>query len=277
MSSEESRAASNNVASVYKSPQSILEELGIREPADILIEGIGEYCGATILYEPLQGSEARILGYGDRAIITVNSAAPPGRRRFSAGHELGHWMCDRRKIVFSCTENMLAREWAEDNPEVRANQFSAELLLPEAMFSVRAKNHEITFATVRALADVFTMSLTATAIRLVEFGSFPAVLVCCDRERRRWFRRGPDVPDVLWPHGKVTPRTAAYDVLHSGAVPSGPVDVCSEGWFSHRDAARYAIREDTVRITDEYVLSLLWWKDESQLLDLEDDERDDED
>lgn len=266
------------MGSVYRSPQSILEQLGIREPADIHIEAIAEYCGATILYEPLQGSEARILGYGDKAIITVNSAVPLGRRRFSAGHELGHWICDRRRIAFLCTENMLAREWADDNPEVRANQFSAELLLPEMMFAAKAKNLAMTFATVRDLADTFTMSLTATAIRLVEFGSFPAVLVCSDRERRRWFKRGPDVPDVLWPHDRVTPRTAAHDLLHGKALPSGPVDVCADGWFGYRNSDRYAIREDTVRITDEYVLSLLWWKDERQLLDLgEDGDEEDED
>jgi len=75
--------------SFYKAPDAILEELGVREPADLKIEAIAEYCGATIIYAPLEGTEARILGYGDRAIITVNSAAPRGRQRFSGGHELG--------------------------------------------------------------------------------------------------------------------------------------------------------------------------------------------
>lgn len=265
------------MASVYRTPESILQELGIREPADIHIEAIAEYCGATILYELLQGSEARILGYGDRAIITVNSAAPPGRRRFSAGHELGHWMCDRRKIAFSCTENMLAREWGDDNPEVRANQFSAELLLPRTMFETKAKNLEMTFATVRQLAETFQTSLTATAIRLVEFGSFPAMVICSDAERRRWFRRGPDVPDVLWPHDRVSRLTVASDVLSGSTTSPGPTDVSADAWFAHRDARQYAIREDSVRITADLVLTLLWWKDESQLLDLEDDGNDDED
>ncbi|PYN89993.1 MAG: ImmA/IrrE family metallo-endopeptidase [Candidatus Rokuibacteriota bacterium] len=265
------------MASVYRAPESILGELGIREPRDIHIEAIAEYCGATILYQPLEGSEARILGYRDRAIITVNSAAPLGRRRFSAGHELGHWMCDRGKIAFSCTENMLAREWADDNPEVRANQFSAELLLPQPMFVATAKNLEMTFATVRQLSETFQTSLTATAIRLVEFGSFPAMVICSDAERRRWFRRGPDVPGVLWPHERVSRLTMAHDVLSGMATPPGPTDVSADAWFGHRDARRYAIREDSIRITRDLVLTLLWWKDETQLLDLEDDDNESED
>lgn len=261
---------------VYRSPASLLEELGIREPEDLAIEAIAEYCGATILYQSLQGAEARIVGYKDRAIITVNSAASRGRQRFSAGHELGHWMCDRGKIAFGCTERTFTHEWSDDNPERRANQYAAELLLPDVMFARRAKNREITFATVRELADLFEASLTATAIRLVEFGSFPAMIVCNDHERRRWFRRGQDVPDVLWPHDRVHHRTIAYDLLHEGASPRGPVDLGADGWFNHREAAQYAIREDSLRITDDLILTLLWWKDEQQLLDLDQDD-DDED
>ena len=53
--------------SSYKSLAALLEELGISEPQEINIEAIAECCGATIIYEPLKGCEARILGHGDRA------------------------------------------------------------------------------------------------------------------------------------------------------------------------------------------------------------------
>ena len=38
--------------------------------------------------------------------------------------------------------------------------------------------------------------LTATAIRLVEFGSFPAVLVCNSKQGRVWSIRGVDIPNI---------------------------------------------------------------------------------
>jgi Zn-dependent peptidase ImmA (M78 family) len=266
------------MASFYKAPEAILEELGVREPADLKIEAIAEYCGATIVYAPLEGTEARILGYGDRAIITVNSATPRSRQRFSGGHELGHWMCDRRKIAFACSESAFTREWSDDNPERRANQYSAELLLPQRMFSRDAKNREMTVATVRHLAEVYQTSLTATAIRLVEFGSFPAMVVCSESERRRWFKRGPDVPEVLWPHQRVSPMTVAHDIFKGKAAASpGPMDVSADAWFGHHDARQYSVREDSIRIAGELVLTLLWWKDESQLLDLEGDDIENDD
>jgi len=254
--------------SPYKSPATLLEELGITEPHDIKVEAIAEYCGATIVYEPLTGCDARILGHGDRAVIAVNSISLRERQRFSGAHELGHWMRDRGKIAFACAEMVFAAEWGEENPEVRANRYAADLLLPPPMFSPRAKNKDITLATARNLAKDFQTSLTATAIRLVELGSFPAMIVCYELGKRRWFTRGPDVPSVLWPLNEPGRGTVAYDLIEGTATSDGPVDVYADSWFDLPGAGRYEVREDSVRISDRFVLSLLWWKDERQILDL---------
>src|SRR5437016_2162709 len=114
----------------FKSAQKLIEELGIMEPADIDIEAIAQYCQATVVYERLHGCEGRIVGNQDRAIITVNSDSPRGRQRFSAGHELGHWMRDRNRIGFSCTQDAFTSEWRSDSPERGANEFAVDVLLP---------------------------------------------------------------------------------------------------------------------------------------------------
>ena len=181
----------------YIPPDELLELLGISEPNEIDIDAIAQYCGATVIYERIEGSEARIIGYKEQAIIVVNRNASPERRRFSAGHELGHWMRDRGKIAFACTEKMLNGEWNEKNPERRANEYAADLLLPEKMFSPLARNREITFDTVEDLASQFTTSLTATAIRVVQYGSFLAAVVCLNRNGRLWSVRNCDVPNFL--------------------------------------------------------------------------------
>lgn len=257
----------------YRSPPSLLRELGITEPEDIRLEAIAQYCDATIMYEPLKGCAARIVGFGDHAFITVDSRSRLERRRFSAAHELGHWMADRGKVSssFICQEKVFATEWSDDNPERRANRYAADLLLPKFMFEPRAKNQGVTFATVRSLATVFTTSLTATAIRLVEFGSFPAAIVCNELGGRRWFVVGSDVPRVLRIRDVPGAYTCAYDLLRGSPAAEGPTDVQADGWISHPNARRYTIREDSVPIGHGLVLSLLWWKDERQLLDLDED------
>ena len=117
---------------------------------------IAEHCGATIVYQRLKGSAARILEFGDRAFITVDSELRRQRQRFSAGHELGHWMRDRGKVAsVVCADKIFATEWVNDNPESRANRYTADLLLPSFMFEPRAKNLEITFAAVELLAREF--------------------------------------------------------------------------------------------------------------------------
>src|SRR5260221_11080213 len=123
------------MTAVYKSPSKLLKELGITEPQEIDIAAISQYCEATIVYEQLDGCEARILGSGDRAIIPVNSRSPLGRRRFSAGHELGHWLRDRGKVGFACTEQTMNAEWTSINPERGANDYAANLLMPADMFA----------------------------------------------------------------------------------------------------------------------------------------------
>lgn len=256
---------------VYKSPEKLLDELGINEPEEIDIEAIAEYCGATIVYKSLDGCEARIIGYGEQAIITVNDASSLERQRFSAAHELGHWMCDRGDIALSCTEKMFNEDWFQDSSrESRANRYAADILLPKGMFSQQAYKRDITFTTVQSLSGVFKTSLTATAIRLVEFGSYPAMIICSDIKGRKWFTRGPDVPNKLWPCKSLDKESMAYELLNGGSTAQNPTNIPADVWIDHLDAYQYMIREHSIKISSELVLTLLWWKDERQLLDIED-------
>lgn len=258
-----------------KPPAAIIEELGITEPSEIDIEAIAEYCGATIVYEPLHGSEARILGRDDRAIITVNASSPRPRQRFSAGHELGHWMRDRGKVAFACAERTFIREWRDDNPERRANRYAADLLMPRKVFQPRAFDSVPTIACAQDLADVFQTSMTATAIRLVELGRKPAIAIVCDTSGRRWFIRSDVVSDKLWPCEHPGSDTAAARLLAGSiATAPGPIDLPADEWIDDGAASHYSIREDSILVSSGLVLTLLWWHDDAQLaaLDGPDDE-----
>lgn len=244
----------------FRSPLQLLEELGIEDPQDLDIEAIAHHCGALIVYKRLTGSAARITGKGDHAIITVDSESPRARQRFSAGHELGHWMYDRGKLSFSCEENKLVREWSRANPETAANRYSSDLLLPVALFKPHAYALKtIDFNTVRALATTFQTSLTATAIRLVEHGPLPAMLIFSSEGRREWFFRGPDIPKSLFPRDVPTEASYASDLLNREEKElSG--EVSAEAWFDHWGTSGYWLHEHSIRIWGRLMLSLLWWK-----------------
>ena len=259
---------------IYRAPQILLDELGIADPEDIDVEAIGEYVGATVVYERLQGCEARIVGTDRRAIITVNQDASPPRQRFSIGHELGHWMHDRGTVAFACDAETVSSPWDELlSLEARANRYAANLLLPTKMFKPRSAGRPMLFDTVRALATTFHTSMTATAIRLVEHGAFPAMIVCFDNTGRKWFLRGPDVPASVWPVDTLGKRTVAYDLLN-GVHTVSPEDVYADQWLARTERNSYTLREDSIKGPAGQILSLLWWVNEDPLREIaEEDER----
>lgn len=245
-------------------PDALLDCLGMFQPRDIDIEVIAQYCGATVTYEPLSGCAARVLGYDNRAIIAVDQNAGEPRRRFSAAHELAHWLHDRGKVAAACTEATIRNSWGMDR-ESRANHFASDMLLPMSMFGPRIKGRDVTFATVDDLRKEFRTSMTATAIRLVKCGRLPSMIVCSSREGRKWFIASSDVS--LWPTKVTGKGTAAYDLLHDVAAPDRPMDVDADEWIEADNADEYVIREHSRTIGDGLVLSLLWWKDQRQILD----------
>ena len=71
-----------------------------------------------------------------------------------------------------------------------------------------------------------------------------------------------------------------YDTrLLSGALSqgTGPETVDADDWINLADAHRYCLSEDSIVSRHGSVLTLLWWKDESQIIALDGDDRDDED
>ena len=215
---------------VFKTPEQVLRELGMTRPEHLDFEVIAWHCDATVVYEPLAGCEASIIGRDHRAIITVNNRSPRARQRFSIGHELGHWMRDRGTIGAACDKSKMSPQRRADGPEHLANVYAADLLLPAAMFVPRAKERPITFETVRSLASDFGASLTATAIRLVQKGSFPSIVLYTDKSGRKWAVRGDSVPARLTLHREPGTGTLAHDLSHARDA-STPMDVRSNEWF----------------------------------------------
>jgi Zn-dependent peptidase ImmA (M78 family) len=209
------------------------------------------------------------MGYNNRAIITIDTNTPRPRQRFSAGHELGHWMRDRGQVAFQCKKETFVREWSAENPEKRANRFASDLLLPAKMFRTRLHRLPVTFETVRQIADVFCTSLTATAIRLVEYGDLPAILVCNGPRKREWFVTNSEVRSKIYLEGRPQKGSIAEALLRGDRSDMAPHEVRSDAWFDHRNAANHWVHEDSIPVSDGSVLSLLWWKDETQLIEID--------
>jgi Zn-dependent peptidase ImmA (M78 family) len=250
----------------------LLRYLGISEPKDIRLNLLSEVCDAKIKYRVLTGCEAYIIGVNSKATIFISNAIDRNRQRFCIGHELGHWMLDRGTPRFSCkAEDIGGQKIFQQGIEARANRYAADLLMPEFLFKPAASDMEMSFNSVRKLSNLFRTSLMATAIRLVQFGSFPAILAWYSMEtgKRINFVRWPDLPTCLWPSDELHHDTYALEVLCGKTLDSGgPRRVQASCWFNTRNAYDHDIYEHTVKGYGDILMTILWWKDESMLNEL---------
>ena len=67
----------------------LLQEYGVSQPEDIDLEAIAFDQGATIKFRRLDSCEARIIGHGTTAVISINNTSHPDRQRFSLARVFG--------------------------------------------------------------------------------------------------------------------------------------------------------------------------------------------
>ncbi|CBL44750.1 Conserved hypothetical protein [gamma proteobacterium HdN1] len=249
-------------------PEDILKGLGIYHANDIDLDLIAYSLNAEVKRNALSDCEGHIIGTDTNAIITINSNAPTERQRFSLGHELGHWVNDRNKnLTYRCNVNdMRQRSPAKDNfrqqKEVRANQFSAQLIMPKHIIAPQLNSMAVTFDNVRLIANDFRVSRTSAAIRIVELSPYPCMLICWSKQgTRRWFARSPLVPDNIWPH-----RTILNP--HINFQASNAIEVDADMWIDDIAASDFTLIQSV--FSNSYdIFSLLWWKNEGQLIALQ--------
>ena len=241
----------------------LLKDLGVTTARDIDIEAIGYHVGAIIKYRPLNSCEGRIIGKSDRAVITINSYAIPPRQRFSAAHELGHWHYHKGRSLVCLSGDISNPERRSCNPERTADGYAADLLMPRFLFRPMTNQiGKVSFQAVEDLRREFQTSITATAFRLVEYGPEPAMLVCHTANGRKWFYRSDDVPQKWFPRANLDPESYAAEVLCGKTDRNRRELTSADAWFDHWDAAEYGLYEETYRITDDEILTLLVFKDE---------------
>lgn len=244
--------------------ETLLQELGITEPEEIDLEAIAFYVGARVRYRNLCGCEAHIVGRDGRALITVKDDSSPRRKRFSIAHELGHWRYHRGKMLVCRVDDYRPRDVL--SPEKVADSYAADLLMPRYLFQPRVRAlGKMTFGGIKTLADTFSTSVTATAIRLIDLDHVPGFIICHGSNGRKWFARAPSVPRHWYPRDDLDRDSFAFGVQFGARpdVPS-PRKIGADAWFDRADASRFDIREQTIRIRDE-TLTLLLIDDEHML------------
>ena len=249
--------------------ESTLKSFGVMSPNDIDLEAIAWLLGAQVRYRPLDGCEARIVGCGDKAIITVNSKSSPPRRRFSIAHELGHWKYDRGQRLFCAANEASILNPRLKQSETVANQYASNLILPRYILEPISRSYaRLTFENVEEIASMFSASITTTAIRLVNIDHSPSLLICHSQGGRRWFQRAPSVPDRWFPQKELDSDTYAFEMVFSNEQGDPNVHKCpADAWFECAEAGRYDVTEQSFSTGYGDVLTLVCMQDDRMLND----------
>lgn len=107
--------------------------------------------------------------------VLINSDQPADRQRYSAAHELGHYVLRHARRGDAEIVSPLGRRF--NSREVEADSFAAEFLMPAGMILVELKqltNHEKLEEAIYRLADRFLVSYQAMVYRLAHLGIITA-------------------------------------------------------------------------------------------------------
>jgi hypothetical protein len=251
----------------------VLDRIPVLAPEDLLLlEQIVWARRGRIVEEQLDGAEAQLLLVpGKRAMITVSSRVKNRqRKRFSIVHELGHMEMHRNEIKLNiCTREDIsdtARAVPHDL-EKEANQFASYFLMPARFVKEYYQEVNQSIDSIRKVAQTFDVSLTAAALRFIDFMTEPVAVVFSRAGKIEWFKATQDFlnTDVFVSVGEtVGSETAAGKIFRGLSVPDKWQEVKPSGWLRKGEFAADAMIKEwsSSMMSYESVLSILWIDDE---------------
>jgi len=165
--------------------------------------------GLRIREVPANGFDGALVRSkaGQKGIVAVKaSIREKSRKRFTIAHEIGHFVIPHHRNLGNICEDRKIESFDRhlNQPEIEANEFAAELLLPSALLRRRFNLAEFSLAQISAVAADFETSLTATTRSYLTLTDLPPSMLSLRLPLQHSGETGP-----LEPCGSQVARTAA--------------------------------------------------------------------
>jgi Zn-dependent peptidase ImmA (M78 family) len=191
-------------------------------PRRVPIEEIAESVGIVEIQDrDMDSFEGALVAnvHKTQGAIAVKAGTHRRRRRYTIGHELGHFLIPSHDARMQCSSaDMRERRW--DNParkkEYEANRFSAGLLMPKPIFTkdVDALG-TADVSHVKQLSDLYDVSLEAAANRYAELSSDMCAFVFSKDGKVRYTRPSRSMPELGVRPGDVVPPSSVAARLNT--------------------------------------------------------------
>jgi Zn-dependent peptidase ImmA (M78 family) len=169
----------NNRRQIASAAKSLLTRSRISKlPVDL--DAVLRFLDTRLLREEFNDDMSGLLLIkGGKRAIAVNAKHHRNRQRFTIAHEIGHFVLHHKDFEDPKNDLHWDKKWAyfrsTDSPgpkpeEVEANQFAAELLMPENLLRDAIRNEQIDLSSdidTARLAELLQVSEQALTIRLM--------------------------------------------------------------------------------------------------------------
>lgn len=170
----------NWISPAAKRARRLLQQYKISKPP-IDVERLAKQEGLRVVEEQLESEISGMLyREGGHAVILINQNDAPVRKRFSVAHELGHYHLHASLSVFVDRRVRFRDSNSSQGTikeEIEANNFAAELLMPETFVlqeAVRLRGRRRLPLSdeelIEELASIFQVSRQAMEVRLANLG-----------------------------------------------------------------------------------------------------------
>ncbi|HQY64065.1 MAG TPA: ImmA/IrrE family metallo-endopeptidase [Polyangiaceae bacterium] len=144
--------------------------------------------------------------------------------------------------------------------EAEANDFASELLMPEVLFKKGCDRNRPSLRDVGELAEEFSTSLTATALRFIRFAPEPCAVVHSTSGSVDWLDWTPNFRPGIRKRTRLDARTYAGDLFAGKPVDDRPSQVDGDAWSDSPWAADMDLFEHSRKVSPNSVLTFLWHK-----------------
>jgi Zn-dependent peptidase ImmA (M78 family) len=206
-----------------RAAERFLEDQGVAAlPVDPA--ALAEALGITVIEKPdaSEGVSGALIKIDNQFVIAyATHIQSEGFRRFSIGHELGHYLleghADALLPIGQSIHESRAGYRSEDKYEREADHFSARLLMPNPLFSRAMRSAGQGLEAIVTLASICETSLLATASRYVEETDLPMAMIVSAGQHIEYAFLSDELKEfrhIIWPKkGSAVPAvpTAAFN------------------------------------------------------------------
>lgn len=226
--------------------------------------------------EGFDGALVRAKGTPFGTIVLRDSIREPGRKNFTVAHEIGHFVLPGHEEADLVCTSAEVGDWSNSAKEFEreANEFAAELLMPEPLVRQIMGRTEPSLALIEQIASSCQASLSAAAWRFCHLTSHRCAVVWSAVGTVSWSRRSEEFRFGVSRSGPIREGTFAFDCSAGRNTPDRPQPVAADLWLESQNVARDAHVWEQSKALPSYssVLTLLWIKERIEIYSDDDED-----